>query len=84
MTTADESIFRYNDGITHANFSFRNFTPKFLDEANQTLVAEANRICNNVQQCVFDYVFTGNRDLATYTAATETQSGNIADQIGNL
>ncbi|XP_052253079.1 fibrillin-1-like [Dreissena polymorpha] len=71
MTTAQESIFKYADGYTHANFIQENFTPKFLEEANATLRAEAEQKCNANLQCVFDFIFTGNEQLARETERTE-------------
>ena len=81
MTTAQESSFKYDNGKSHADYSFPDFVPYFLDEANQTLVAEATVFCgegNN--QCIFDLVFTGNKELAVATTATENQAAeNSAD-----
>ncbi|KAH3701383.1 hypothetical protein DPMN_076368 [Dreissena polymorpha] len=71
MTTAQESIFKYADGYTHANFVQENFTPKFPEEANATLRAEAEQKCNKNLQCVFDFIFTGNEQLARETERTE-------------
>lgn len=81
LTSSAESIFKYDNGKSHADYSFPDFVPKFLDEANQTKVAEATALCgegNN--QCIFDYVFTGNEELASATTATEKQAAeNTAD-----
>ncbi|KAH3701432.1 hypothetical protein DPMN_076420 [Dreissena polymorpha] len=71
MTTAQESVFKYWDGLTHANFIQANFTPKFLEEASATLRAEAEKKCSGNLQCVFDLVFTGNEQLAKDTESTE-------------
>lgn len=81
MTSADESIFRYDDGFSHANFSFPDFVPTFIDEADPALVEEAEGLCNNNTQCVFDYVVTGNRDLAAETAATDQAAATTAEEI---
>lgn len=83
MTTSEESVFKYDSGKTHADYSFPEFVPKFLDEANQTLVDEAVDLCgegNN--QCIFDFVFTGNAELANQTTATETQAAETAADAG--
>ena len=74
ITTAQESIFKYGDGFTHANFIQANFTPKFLEEANATLRAEAEKKCSGNLQCVFDLVFTGNEQLAKETGSTEEKA----------
>jgi hypothetical protein len=81
LTSAAQSIFKYDNGKSHSDYSFPTFVPKFLDEANETLVAEATSLCGEGKnQCIFDYVFTGNSDLALATTATEDQaSENNAD-----
>lgn len=68
-----ESEFRYGNGLSHADFNFPSFVPAFFDEANATLKAEAETICNNTQ-CIFDYAVTGNRELALETTATEVEA----------
>ena len=81
MTSADESLFKYDNQLSHSNFSFPNFVPKFLDEANETLVAEAKQLCgDDNNQCIFDYVFTGNKELALETNTTEAQAQQTAQQ----
>ncbi|KAL4229260.1 Mucin-4 [Mactra antiquata] len=85
MTTSDESIFKYNSGETHADYSFPNYVPSFLDEVNQTVIDEATSFCgtgNN--QCIFDYVFTGNTELAADTTATQTQADENDAQASNV
>ena len=81
MTSSAESIFKYDNGKSHIDYSFPTFVPKFLDEANETIVSEATSICGDGNnQCIFDYVFTGNTELALETTATENQaSENSAD-----
>ncbi|WAR05736.1 FBN1-like protein [Mya arenaria] len=82
MTTEAESIFKYDEGITHNDFSHPEFTPQFLEEANQTMVQEANTTCNGNIQCIFDFVFTGDRQLALQTGSTEELADEaIADAI---
>lgn len=75
MTTATESLFYYGNGLGHADYSFPDFVPKFIDEANETLVANATDFCgegNN--QCIYDFVITGNRELALATNITEAEA----------
>jgi hypothetical protein len=85
MTLANESLFKYNDGISHSDFSFPDFVPKFLDEANETVVAEAKEMCGEENnQCIFDYVFTGNKELALETNTTETRAEETAQQTCNI
>ncbi|XP_052249684.1 uncharacterized protein LOC127857318 [Dreissena polymorpha] len=83
MTNASESIFKYGDGFTHANFIQTNFTPKFLEEANATLRAEADKKCSGNLQCVFDFVFTGNEQLAKETGSTEEKAVRTNEAASN-
>ena len=77
-TREAESLFLYHNGQSFKDFVTDNaaFVPKFLDEANQTLVAEAGVECGGLdkQECVFDYVFTLNADVARDTQGTQDQS----------
>ncbi|XP_053372749.1 uncharacterized protein LOC123561027 [Mercenaria mercenaria] len=84
MTLGNESLFKYDNGRSHADYSFPDFVPKFLDEANETKVAEAKELCgegNN--QCIFDYVFTGNPELALETNTTEALADETVDKTSN-
>lgn len=78
MTQANESEFRYNEGFSYESFNFPDFVPTFFDEVDEALKAEAAQVCNNDTECMFDYVATGNRDLALETIATEEKG--LADQ----
>ncbi|XP_053372966.1 uncharacterized protein LOC123561091 [Mercenaria mercenaria] len=84
ITSVNESNFRYDNGKSHADFNFPDFVPKFLDEANQTIVDEAKSVCgegNN--QCIFDFVFTGNKELAQTTTLTEAEAAEISAEASN-
>jgi len=72
MTTSAESIFHYNPGKTHASFSFPDFLPQFIDQADPVKVAEAEAKCPSLDlACIFDFVFTGNEAVALETAGTQ-------------
>ncbi|XP_053372974.1 uncharacterized protein LOC123561094 [Mercenaria mercenaria] len=84
ITSANESNFKYDNGKSHADYNFPDFVPKFLDEANQTIVDEAKSVCgegNN--QCIFDMVFTGNKELAQTTTLTEAEAAEISAEASN-
>ncbi|XP_052803968.1 uncharacterized protein LOC128234050 isoform X2 [Mya arenaria] len=84
MTTETESIFKYDEGITHSDFSHPEFTPQFLEKANQTMVQEANTTCNGNIQCMFDFVFTGDRQLALQTGSTEELADEAIADASNV
>ena len=87
-TQESETLFQYFNGRSYQYFVADNadFTPKFLDEANQTLVAEAETVCNGTTdlRCIFDYVFTQNPEVAVNTAGTQTQAKNNDLEVGKI
>ena len=87
-TQESETLFDYFNGRSYQYFVTDNadFTPKFLDEANQTLVAEAEIFCNSTTDlpCIFDLVFTQNQEVAENTAGTQTQAKNNDLEVGKI
>ena len=87
-TQESETLFEYFNGRSYQYFVADNadFTPKFLDEANQILVAEAKTVCNGITDlpCIFDYVFTQNQEVAENTAGTQTQAKNNDLEVGKI
>lgn len=78
MTTEAESIFLYNSGKTHASYSFPDFRPQFIDQADPVLLSLAQTKCPSGDlACIFDYVFTGSETVALETAGT--QAATAAD-----
>lgn len=71
MTLPGESLFRYDDGKGHEEFE-----PLFLEDADPDLVANATAFCNNNTECIFDLVFTGNRELASGTSSAEKEAAD--------
>jgi len=78
ITSADESIFKYDDGLSHADFSHQQFVPIYLDEIDPAQRQEARSLCGDNTQCVYDFVVTGNRDVANQTLQT-TQEEHLID-----
>ena len=78
----------FHNGKTYADFVTKNadFVPKFLDEANQTLVAEAEVVCKGTQnqQCIFDYVFTLNTAVAQTTQNTQETAEANTEELGGF
>ncbi|WAR04750.1 MLP-like protein [Mya arenaria] len=83
MTSEQESIFKYDDGVSHADFSFPNFEPEYLDEVDAANVSQANVTCNGNLQCMFDLIFTGNEALAAQTGSTEDAAEATNTQASN-
>jgi len=82
MTDESESLFKYDDGLGHADFSNNTFVPKFLDEVDKEVVANATTVCKNNTQCIFDLVFTDNRELAEATIDTVHSNAETQNNTG--
>lgn len=83
ITSESESIFKYDDGKSHADYSVPGFVPVFLDEFNATIVQNATQICGEGNlTCIFDYVLTGNTDLALSTRDSEKRTAIVSADIG--
>ena len=59
-----ESLFLYH-GLSHAAFQHLDHTPLFFAQLNPTV--EQIAVCGEDQQCLYDFVNTGNKKLAVAT-----------------
>ncbi|XP_013419198.1 sushi domain-containing protein 2 [Lingula anatina] len=69
-TTSATSLFTYDVGTSHSTYQNTGFVPLFevsLASANTT---ELFLICGDNDQCIFDYVSTGNTDIAQATKSS--------------
>ena len=82
MTDESESLFKYDDGLGHADFINKTFVPQFLDQADKEVVANATTFCKNNTQCIYDLVFTDNRQLAEQTTNTDASAAKTKDSAG--
>ncbi|KAK3597086.1 hypothetical protein CHS0354_022093 [Potamilus streckersoni] len=81
---ATKSVFIYPLGKNHSDFHYRNFVPKFLDEANIEKVVNAKKTCGeDNQECIFDLVFTENEAVANNTRRLEAQASTGQAEIAN-
>ncbi|XP_052243009.1 mucin-like protein isoform X1 [Dreissena polymorpha] len=63
------SVFFYEDGKRHADYHNASYVPRFLDTVDNETLAKAIHACNgsvNVE-CVYDYAFTLNIEVAENT-----------------
>ena len=63
-TSADESLFIYEEGMDHSSYFDAGYVPIFLDEDdlvfdNVTLGKHARDACGDNKQCLFDIFTTG-------------------------
>ncbi|CAL1533923.1 unnamed protein product, partial [Lymnaea stagnalis] len=75
--TTSNSVFKYKEGENATVYQFFDFVPLFIEEANQTLVADAKKLCGNNSACVVDYVATGDQHFAKTTLSTNEQVQNV-------
>ena len=81
-TTDAESKFKYDDGKTRADYS-TDFVPKFIEEADHDQIKEAEDKCGETNvQCIFDYVFTGDEEIAEETLSTQVQAEASSEEAG--
>ena len=76
----NESVFRYGPGENSLSFTVGNFTPLFeAPIVDEQAKAKARQICSQNdkldQHCLYDYLSTGNEELAKSTL--ETQQVNV-------
>ncbi|XP_055860776.1 mucin-4-like isoform X7 [Biomphalaria glabrata] len=83
IVTTTNTVFKYKEGENATTYQNFNFEPLYLEEANQTLVKQAEVICKDNVACIFDYVATGNRDFATATLTSSTQAVTAASSQSN-
>ena len=69
-----ESLFSYRES-SHAAFQHLDHTPVFVTQLNPT--AEQIAVCGEDQQCLYDFVNTGNKELAV--ATIEIANNNTKD-----
>ena len=64
VTKASESLFTYDEGKNHASYFDVGYVPIFLDDVelvfnNSTLGQQAQDVCGDSKQCLFDIYTTG-------------------------
>ncbi|KAK3597248.1 hypothetical protein CHS0354_005007 [Potamilus streckersoni] len=86
---ANQSAFWYPRGKGFYDYAYLNYTPKFLEDADNRTVANAQAYCGSEEEeCIFDLVFTGNEAVANNTrslgqVARETEK-TLANQVPTL
>jgi len=63
-TTANNSLFTYDEGKSHSSYFDAGYVPIFLDQDdvafdNATLGQQAREVCGDNKQCLFDIHTTG-------------------------
>ncbi|XP_070175505.1 uncharacterized protein [Littorina saxatilis] len=73
--TDTTSLFKYPDGQNTASYTNNSFVPIFLEDVSDTTRAEAETKCGGPDDigCIFDYIATGDTDLAVGTKTASAQ-----------
>ena len=73
-TEANESIFTYETGSSHASYVDPSFEPLFeLSPADSATAENVTRMCGGSEECVFDYFVTGSLTIAMASADVTRQ-----------
>ena len=74
------SIFHYASGLSHRDHNHPDFVPFFVDEYPEDQRNASRAACGGdsaTQACIFDYLATGDKELAM--SSGNTDSSNQAD-----
>ncbi|XP_033102532.1 uncharacterized protein LOC117105480, partial [Anneissia japonica] len=86
--TEEESAFVYKEGESYSDVNDESFRPKFLDElldtAEPALLDEANSVCGNNQECLFDVLATQNINIGESTRITNEINSNDREILENI
>ncbi|XP_061188930.1 uncharacterized protein LOC133197100 [Saccostrea echinata] len=85
------SLFHYDTGLSHSNYSHPDFVPFFIDEVEEEKVNEAKQVCggnNAPKACIFDFLATGDTSLAKSSGAdadsSAADSASLENEIPNI
>ena len=78
VTKPDESLFVYQQGQDHSTFHHPNFQPIYPDSQNldftdKVLEKEAQNVCGDSSECLFDIFTTGKVQIGRATKEIVTQ-----------
>ena len=79
----NRSLFKYNDGLSHINYSHPEFQPIFAEE--DARLDDAKTKCGGTKAskaCIFDYLATGDIKLAESSGDTAKESSKNLKIVG--
>ncbi|KAG4072718.1 hypothetical protein HA402_001830 [Bradysia odoriphaga] len=83
MTTANESIFHYQDGRSWNDYVDPDFLPLLQHPDPATMPEEVRAICGDSLFCFYEYVVTGSLEMAADVVRVETGLEERRDKISN-
>ncbi|RUS82424.1 hypothetical protein EGW08_009812 [Elysia chlorotica] len=82
--TSSSSIFKYANDESALTYQFPDFEPLFREEANQTLLQEAEQTCGAQEDaCIFDLLATGDQTFAEATRNLAQEDANMKQSLSN-
>lgn len=81
----ETSIFHYVSGLSHRDHSHPDFVPFFVDEYPEEQRNASRAACGGdsaSQACIFDYLATGDKQLALSSGNTDTSNREDLVNIG--
>nr|KAG5705635.1 hypothetical protein BaRGS_026574 [Batillaria attramentaria] len=83
--TSQTSLFRYQAGYNTDSYTNDSFVPIFLSEVNQTLITQAETTCGSSADvgCIFDFIATGDTDLALGTKQASDAAALVKSTADN-
>ncbi|KAL8595295.1 hypothetical protein ACOMHN_020048 [Nucella lapillus] len=84
--TDDNSLFMYEGTWGTSRYTNDSFQPLFLSEIPEQKLAEAHKKCGGAEyfSCIYDFVATDDKDLATSTKAATYRLQDITKIAGNV
>ena len=83
-----DSLFYYLPGQTYSTFMNASFTPRFYEDllanltAAQLQIAVAACVSLSNKECLYDFMITGQQDVAASTLATNNNNAATSTNLG--
>ena len=85
-TTEVQSLFVYGAGSNHDSYFDPSFEPQFERPATDNAILQrVTRMCQGIEECVYDYLLTGKLSVALGSANAVRQHEKVVEaaQTGN-
>ena len=80
--TSSTSIFTYASDESALTYQFPDFEPLFREEANQTLLQQAEQTCGAQEDaCIFDLLATGDQAFADATKTLAQEDADVKQSL---
>ena len=65
--SVEESLFFYGAGLSTSNYSNPDYVPSFKSDVVANAPPDVLTLCNGSTECIYDYLVSGNQDVALVT-----------------